>query len=264
MERFNSDNAFISYLDIVKQFNINRGDILLVSSDITKLLIQEYKKTRVKPDLNLFIDTLIKAVGEEGTLLFPTFNWDWCSGKTYDYYKTPCKTGILGEIALSRSDFKRTKHPIYSFAVYGKDQEMLCRLDNVSSWGEDSVFAYLDYNKAKNLLIGISFLNCYTFLHYVEQYVGVPYRYNKNFRAKYIDEQGDVTSRVYSMYVRRLEWETEGLFDIDKDFITQGAAIEKTINGIMYYIVDMHATRDIIADDILNNNCRKIAKYYEK
>ena len=60
MERFNSDNAFISYLDIVKQFNINRGDILLVSSDITKLLIQEYKKTRVKPDLNLFIDTLIK------------------------------------------------------------------------------------------------------------------------------------------------------------------------------------------------------------
>lgn len=251
----------IPYLDIIKQFDIQQGDILLVSSDITKLVIQEYKNTRIKPDLNLFIDSLADAVGEEGTILFPTFNWGWCKGEPFDYAQTPCKTGILGEVALTRSDFKRTNHPIYSFAVKGKDQNMLCRLENISSWGEDSIFAYLDYNNAKSLLIGVSFLNCYTFLHYVEQLIGVPYRYHKYFRSKYTDSNGETTSRVYSMYVRRLEWNTEGLFDIDKDFIDQGAATEKVINGVTYYLANMHATRSIIADDILTNNCKKIAKY---
>lgn len=50
---------------------------------------------------------------------------------------------------------------------------------------------------------------CFTFMHYVEKELKVPYRYMKAFNSKYIDEQGEVEERTYSMYVRDLDIESE-------------------------------------------------------
>ena len=69
--------------------------------------------------------------------------------KIFDYKKTPSNCGSLSNIALQRSDFKRTKHPIHSFAVFGKHKNYLCNLENKSSWGEDSPFKFL-YKNSKN------------------------------------------------------------------------------------------------------------------
>ena len=42
--------------------------------------------------------------------------------ESYDFYKTPSSVGSLGNYVLGRGDFRRTRNPIYSFAVIGKDQ----------------------------------------------------------------------------------------------------------------------------------------------
>ena len=70
---------------IFDQIDIEQGDKILVNSSIVKLMI-ELKKNSKKFDANLVIDSLINKIGPSGTLMFPTFNWDYCKGEDFDYY----------------------------------------------------------------------------------------------------------------------------------------------------------------------------------
>ena len=144
---------YISYQMIPSVIGIEKGDVVLLTSDITDLFLQ-CQEHGERFDPNVLLDRFQEAIGEVGTLLVPTYNWGFCQGKTFDYRKTPSKTGAIGNAALRRKDFRRTKHPIYSFAVWGKDTEYLCALDNVESFGADSPFAYLEKVNGKNVFIG--------------------------------------------------------------------------------------------------------------
>ena len=64
---------------ILNELNIISGDKILVSSNIMNLLIL-LKKYNEKFDPNKIIDSLIEKVSPDGTLMFPTFNWDFCEG----------------------------------------------------------------------------------------------------------------------------------------------------------------------------------------
>jgi len=252
-----------SYLEIGKIFNIRRGDVLFVSSDIRRLFIFEMLKNHIAPDANMLIDSFIDIVGSEGTLIFPVYNWGFCKGEPFNYNLTPGMTGALGNVALKRSDFKRTQHPIYSFAVWGRDQSYLCGLTNKSSFGEDSPFGYLDNHYAKNLIIDLDLIRCYTFIHYVEQMSkSVSYRYEKPFTSLYIDVNGKQEERTYSMFVRHLEYTVTSNFEpIQQYFIKEGIAECKTHNGVSYMMVDMHNSVSPVLEDIYNNKSRKICIY---
>ena len=179
-----------SYLKkIFSDLGLKKGDIVYVASDILKLIIL-CKKKKIQFNQKIIINCLQDITGKNGTLLFPTYNWDFCKGKTYNIQKTKSKCGALSNYVLKRSDFKRTSHPIYSFAVSGKLKNFFCNLKNKDSWGVKSPFHYLYKKKSKNLFIGIDYKESFTMDHYFEQLTNVKYRYHKNFSANYIDENG--------------------------------------------------------------------------
>ena len=72
--------------NIINKFGIKKGDKLLVSSNIVKIIINAKKKNIIF-NPNSIIDVLKNKVGKNGTLLFPTFNWDFCKGVIFDYNK---------------------------------------------------------------------------------------------------------------------------------------------------------------------------------
>ena len=251
------------YLAPIKQFGIQQGDVLFVSSDVRRLLFGYYEQYDEMPSLNDIIDYLQLLVGEKGTLIFPTYNWGFCRGTAWNYYKTKCETGSLCTAALKRKDFRRTLHPIYSFAVWGKGQEELCQLMNTSSFGSDSPFAWLDQKHAKNLIIDVSFTGCLTFVHYVEQMSGVvTYRYEKNFTADYTDANGHTCARTYSMFVRDLDLDVVNDFDaMEEQLLADGIAQRQLIQDVPITLLDMHASLAPMLDDIRNNRSRKLCKY---
>ena len=100
----------IDFEKVFSDLDIKRDDNLLVNSDIKKILIH-FKRAKEKFDPNLILDELLNKISKNGTLLLPTFNWDFCSGKEFDYFKTPSRSGSLTKIALTRRDFVRTKKP---------------------------------------------------------------------------------------------------------------------------------------------------------
>ncbi|MBO5207818.1 MAG: AAC(3) family N-acetyltransferase [Lachnospiraceae bacterium] len=257
-----NDSNYTKLAEIVKQLNIKHGDTVLISSDMKKLLFQSLSHGD-ETDLNVFLESLMEVVGKEGTILIPTYNWDFCKGVTFDYEKTPCKTGSLGKAALKRKDFIRTKHPIYSFAVWGKDAKKLSKMENKDSFGQDSPFAYLKETKAKNIFIDVSYQNSFTFAHYVEEWEGkVPYRYVKNFTAGYIDEQGIEETRTYSMFVRDLDMDVFVTIDPMEGIFTANHAVQKYfINEVEIRVLELDKAYDLMRDDVLYNKSKNLCIY---
>lgn len=189
---------------------VEKGDCIYVVSDMLELA-KVYRDAGEKLDLDCLIEMLQQLVGEEGTLLFPTFNWDFCKGVGFDYHKTPVRTGALSKAALKRQDFTRTAHPLYSFAVWGKRQGELLQNKSLDSFGQGTIFEKLFDWDAKVLVIGLPPLQGVTYIHHVEQIVGVPYRYNKEFIGDYTDADGVCSRRTYRMYVRDLDMDPRHL-----------------------------------------------------
>lgn len=254
-------SEYISLKENAKQWGLKPGDEIMISSDVKRLLYDCVTRED-DTDMNVLLDSIIDIIGPTGTILIPTFNWDFCKGKTFDYRRTPCKTGSIGKAALKRTDFKRTKHPIYSFAVWGAGKDELCALENKSSFGADSPFTYCRDHNVKNYFIDVECQHSFTFVHYVEEQVGIKYRYIKDFTAGYIDENGVESQRTYSMNVRDLDLEIFiTIYPFEEEFIQKGISRRFQVNGIDYKVVEMGKSYPVIAEDVKNNRSRRICTY---
>ena len=254
----------------LSDLGITKGDIVYVGSDITQLLVvlrkKEDRKSREEQNefLHAMIDALQEQVGEEGTLLFPVYTWSFCKGKPYDVSKTLGTVGVLNNWVLkNRTDFRRTAHPLYSFMVWGKDAEMLLAMDNQEAWGKDSPFEYFKEQHAKLFLLNVTLQRAFTFMHYVEQSVEVPYRYHKYFLGNYTDAKGHTTARCYSMYVRDLDIETE---EYMPDSFMEEAGLLHGVHteDLTLKVIDMAEAYPVVAEDLLHNggkNCYHFTNY---
>ena len=147
----------------LRESGIKTGNVLYVASDLAGVVVDARKDLQIlsEEDRVRFCDGIVNAlqelVGADGQLLVPVFTWTFCAGTPFDYRKTKGEVGILGNhILFHRTDFARTAHPLYSFMVWGRDTEMLCRMQNQDSWGRQSPFAYLHRIGAKQLNINVS------------------------------------------------------------------------------------------------------------
>ncbi len=247
---------------IVQQIKqIQKRDILYIVSDIFELskIAREHGEIF---DREYFLDTLMEAIGTDGTLMIPTFNWDFCKGITFDYKKTRCKTGALGTAALKNGKYIRTKHPIYSFAVRGKMAMKLYDIDPQNSFGKGSCFDFMCQNQAKALVIGLPAMKGMTFLHHAEQMIGVPFRYHKYFTAGYTDKDGRTEQRTYSMYVRNLDMDVKEQTEPFNTLIEAlGVCQTKIINAVPFRIIFLQDLMELLRMDIVYNDCRNLYVY---
>ena len=241
---------------IAEAIPLERGDCTLIASDI-KNMCMDMDYDEAKENLNRFIDLLKEKVGSEGTLLFPTYNWNFCKGVTFNYKKTHSKTGALSTIALRREDFTRTHHALYSFAVWGKDAKKLFDMNDPNSFVGDTPFEYLLLNRGK--MIAVDTNNFFTFVHYVEEKNQVPYRFLKAFHGKYIDEDEQESERTYTMYVRYLDdRNVQGNLHFHAWMHEQGVQHEQTVSGIPIWLIGFKDSYELITHDIKYNEARHI------
>lgn len=253
------ENVDGSFQKALRELGIVEGDIIYIASDIKTLLFNMATKyginSKAERDkaLHELVDTFKEAVGREGTLLFPVFSWDWCRGKGFNIKTTKGEVGTLQNWVLeNRDDFVRTRHPMYSFMVWGKDSVYLSTMDNQDAWSHASPFYYLQTHGAKQLLFNIESYQGLTFGHYVEQEVSVPYRHPKYFFGCYTDENGIAEKRMYSMHVRDIDMESG--CGIHNDWLIEQSVAQKVMwDGNTLTIVDLQRSYSVIKDDMINN-----------
>ena len=94
----------IFYNTLVKKMHIFEGDTVYLASDLIKIIF--YLKINKKPfDPNDIINSILNVIGTNGTLIIPSFNWDFCQGKPYDIINSPAQTGSLANFVLKNRVF---------------------------------------------------------------------------------------------------------------------------------------------------------------
>ncbi len=185
---------------------VNSGDTLLVHSS--------YKSFGgVEGGPQTVIDALLEVLGEDGTLIMPTFNFDFCKGADWDVRETPSQMGFMTNLVREDERATRVFHPIYSFAVIGKHAQAFGNLRDKSSYGANSAFAKLRELDGKIMVVGLSYNDSMTFFHHVEEMEGVDYRYLKDFTGNITDWDGNTTQDTYQMLVRNLDMGVETMVD---------------------------------------------------
>ncbi len=177
---------------------LQAGDTLLVHSSYKSL-------GGVDGGPQTVIDAFLDALGPQGTLVMPTFNFDFCRGQPWDVRATPSQMGAMTNMVRTRPDARRVFHPIYSFAVVGQHAEFMTKDRYKSSYEKDSVFGKLRQVDGKIMVIGLSYNDSMTFFHHVEELEGVDYRYLKDFTGMVTDENGHTYEDTFQMLVRDLD-----------------------------------------------------------
>ena len=221
------------YEEVISAAGIKKGDVLDIASDYPSLFFY-FKKRGIKFDANQLLDGVIEAVGPEGTVLVRTFNWDFCHEKGFDVSKTCSQVGELGNVCMKRNDFRRTKHPLYSWMVVGKYADEICSMTNTCSFGKGTPWEFFEFHHGKMIILGNTRALGLTCLHHIEQELQMPYRYEKEFTGIYTDEYGEKTERTYSMYVRKLDRQV--LFDdakVHDNLINNGLMEERLLDSYL-------------------------------
>lgn len=143
---------------LVNDLGVKFGDTLFIHSSLDKL------------NLNFspyeILNILLNIVGNEGTIIFPTYPL----GYSYDFLKqkkvfnqktTPSATGILSELARRHKDAFRSLHPTKSVTAIGKNAEEITSSHHISPYPYDVNSPYQKIYKFDARIIGLGIKTTY-------------------------------------------------------------------------------------------------------
>ena len=190
----------------LKRVGLKEGDVVLVHSDASPAMYLgdfEWWVDACELIKSCFLDLL----GNSGTLIVPTINWDFCKGNPYFHERTPSQVGMFSNNVLFDERSIRSLHPIYSFSAIGPSSTELFSGISKSAFGENSVFHRLHNINAKIIFFN-SLVSGFTFAHYVEQCRGVSYRFIKEFTGE-LNVGGNKYIDTFDFNVRYLDLSVE-------------------------------------------------------
>lgn len=182
---------------------IESGDTVLLHSDIGHLFDQNRGQPR-RSIANELLDGVLERLGPEGTLVTPTFTYGFCRGQPFDIDKTPSDVGFFSNVVLTHPRALRSRHAIFSIAVIGNNAEFICNDLSTDAFAEQGAFARLYQLDAKQVFLSSKLEDHCTYLHYVEQKMGVSYRFIKQFPGTVVVD-GIARDEVHSFFARPLD-----------------------------------------------------------
>ncbi|MFP8965857.1 AAC(3) family N-acetyltransferase [Pokkaliibacter sp. CJK22405] len=182
------------------------GQSLMVHSDA--MAVAQFRGLGSQEGMQFFWTALQRYLGAQSTLFVPTFTYALTQGQVYDPATTPSQVGQMTEAFRTMTQSYRNRDPIFSMAMTGNEAESLAARDCTNCFDDTSPFAFL--HQQQGMILG---LGCHpdriTFTHYVEQLLGVDYRYLKTFSGQRRSAGGEPECVEVAYFVRDLERETQ-------------------------------------------------------
>jgi len=182
-------------VEALRKVGVQAGDCLFVHSSTSVF-------GRIEGGAETVVNAIIAAAGKNGTILLPTFTesciyFEGALNKNRKYRpfdkNNPAQiwVGKIPQAFLERKNICRSNHPSHSVAGIGTLAGKCIKAHKESDppTGKNSPFAKLLELNGKILYFG-SGLGSSTFLHFIEDYMGLPYLKGSVCRVKC--ENGDV------------------------------------------------------------------------
>lgn len=177
-----------TYEDIVaslRRSGIDEGDTVFFTTGLGMVGMPP-PEVKNQDELNaLFFRAMKEAVGEEGTILIPTYSYTFGKSKAselavFDPRSTPAEIGPFPNFFLRQEGVVRSLDPMMSVAGVGKRACEFLERNLNTSYGEGSFFSKLAKSDAKCCSIGLG-PNWTPFIHYADWLYRVPFRFDKLF-----------------------------------------------------------------------------------
>ena len=157
----------------LERLGVQRGDCLTVHSSFKALGLKEAAPVDV-------IRTLLEALGDQGTLMMPTFTYSFAGiygVEPFNPLTSPGRgNGVLSETLRCYPGALRSAQPTYSVAVIGKlAQQLIQSKENASMLGIGSSYHEANELGAKILLLGVGNV-ANSMIHTAETLAGLPYQ----------------------------------------------------------------------------------------
>jgi aminoglycoside 3-N-acetyltransferase len=250
--------AYIPYQAIPQQLGLKGDETLWIASDLSRLMLAAIRhENKFLPEafLQAFEDVL-----PNGTLLIPGFKNTYRDNEAISFRELKPDTGGLSATAFKlyrKGEWQRTHDPLHSFFVKGKNAAAFLNRDERNTFGAGSAFGLMPELKGKFLAIDTRLQHSFTFAHYIEEKLRVPYRAFHTYRF-YID--GAATPETWKVYAKKKGYDIrlDGLLPLLEQ---QGAAVSHTLNGVPFVLVDMNKAAFIIEKDIRENRARNLITF---
>ena len=197
----NYDYTKNDIIDALLSVGITEGDNLFLHSNIGFFGI--LKEASSKDDYcKSFKNAILKVIGNNGTLIVPTFSYSYFNNELYDVNNTSTNCGIFAEYILKEPQSLRSDDPNFSISSIGKNSKIFTTNLPNHSFGKGSFWdKFLQVNgKLCRFNLNPNFM---TFIHFVEKLLNVSYRYDKAFNGTSLINHKKVCTTYYH-FVRDL------------------------------------------------------------
>ncbi|SHG79681.1 AAC(3) family N-acetyltransferase [Chryseobacterium vrystaatense] len=168
--------------DFIEKFTsmgVKKGDVIFIHSSW-----DEFYNYDGTPES--FIDLILNMIGEEGTLLMPSYPLIRKKGGTFSIKTTPTLAGLLPEVFRNYKKVERSLD-YHSVAAYGKLAKYITEshIYSESSWDENSPYYKLAEVKAKVFSLGLGKHHVGTVMHCADSILRRDYEYFDLFFKKH-------------------------------------------------------------------------------
>jgi aminoglycoside N3'-acetyltransferase len=157
---------------------VKKGDVIFIHSSWDEFY--NYEGTPEE-----FIDMVLDLIGDEGTLVMPSYPLIRKKGGVFSLKTTPTLAGLLPEVFRNYKKIERSIDA-HSVAAYGKHAKYLTEshIHSETSWDENSPYYKLGELKAKVFSLGLGKYHVGTIMHCADSILRRKYEYFDLFFKK--------------------------------------------------------------------------------
>ena len=235
-------------------------ETLFIHSDI--MFGTPAKGFRRNEFLELLYQTLLEL--DVRNIVIPTFTYSFCNHEDYDVEKSKTSMGSFNEYVRKKEGRYRTHDPLLSISVPNSIKN---RFEVISehSLGVGSGLDILHHMEdVKFLFLGADMAGCFTYVHYVEKILDVPYRFDMPFSGKIIDEYDNVCERTQFIHTQCAGVQLPERYGYFEEFLLERGLLRKCRFGDKFIscISEKDAYREI-AQCIHDNESYFLLKPYK-
>lgn len=190
-------------IDKLKKVGIQKDDNIFIHSNIGFFGKLENANSS-EEYCKIFKDAIFDVIGEDGTLIVPTFSLSFCNNQIFDKQKTlSFECGIFSEFIRQQKKSNRSDDANFSVCAIGAKSHYFTKEVSEHSFGIDSFWDRLWQKNGKICRFNMN-PDYNTFIHFVEKKLNISYRYDKEFKGISI-LNGKKVNKKYYHFVRDLE-----------------------------------------------------------
>ena len=224
----------------LERIGVRSGDVLVVHSSMKSM-------GHVDGGAECVIAALSDTLGDDGTLIFPTFTYRTSYEDSFYSNKDTCScVGLLSEVFRKTDGVYRTNHPTHSVAIKGRLVDSLIEGEELDDtpMGIHSPYRKLASVKAKILMLGCP-LTHNSYMHALEEDAQAVYSLRGHQKYTVVDAEG----KTYTRFVRRHNFaRPDGVlaqrYERAIDVLCAGEYTRGTVHGAESVLFDSVALKD--------------------